>query len=91
MARHGALISGSFAIQFFERVRWNESDLDIFIENGTDAGDFEQYLCGTEKYHMTRERDEAEEVYLAMSELVKVFETPKFFKLVTMPSLTGSI
>ncbi|KIJ50912.1 hypothetical protein M422DRAFT_158739 [Sphaerobolus stellatus SS14] len=30
-ARTGALISGSQALQFFERVRWPASDLDIYV------------------------------------------------------------
>jgi len=32
MARHEALISGSFALQFFARTVWEDSDLDIYLE-----------------------------------------------------------
>lgn len=63
MAFCDALISGSFAIQFFERVSWRESDLDVYIEDGPDAEDFEQYLCQKEGYHVSREREE-DELYL---------------------------
>ena len=34
MAKTDALISGSFAFQFFERTSWKPSDLDIFVEHG---------------------------------------------------------
>ena len=32
MSMTGAIISGSFALQFFERVNWKDSDLDVFVE-----------------------------------------------------------
>jgi hypothetical protein len=32
LATHDALISGSVALQLFERVVWSDSDLDIYIE-----------------------------------------------------------
>ncbi|THV00626.1 hypothetical protein K435DRAFT_608781, partial [Dendrothele bispora CBS 962.96] len=31
----GAVISGSTALQLFSRVRWNESDLDVYVEYST--------------------------------------------------------
>lgn len=34
LGRYDALISGSFALQFFDGVVWDESDLDIFVEDG---------------------------------------------------------
>jgi hypothetical protein len=34
LAQSNALISGSFALQFLERVVWPESDMDIFVEDG---------------------------------------------------------
>lgn len=52
MARSGALISGSFALQFFRRVYWIYSDLDINIREG--ANEFEQYLCSQEGYQLKR-------------------------------------
>jgi hypothetical protein len=33
LAVYDALISGSFALQFFERRIWEDSDLDIYVEN----------------------------------------------------------
>ena len=49
------LISGSFALQFFERVYWKESDLDIFIEVGEEARKFEHYMTNVEGYRLTKE------------------------------------
>lgn len=55
MARHEALISGSFALQFFGRIVWKDSDLDIYHEapglgkeNGTKA--LAQHLMKNEGY-----------------------------------------
>ena len=45
-----ALISGCVALQFFERVTWKESDLDIFIEEGTETEAFSSYLIQREDY-----------------------------------------
>ncbi|KAL9605024.1 MAG: hypothetical protein Q9179_001655 [Wetmoreana sp. 5 TL-2023] len=52
---HDALISGSFVIQFFERVTWKESDLDIFIEQGPGALALEKYFCEQEGYGFSYE------------------------------------
>ena len=74
MGKYGALISGSFAIQFFERVVWEESDLDIFVEEGLDASNFEQYLCEKEGYHLTRKQSSGdEEVYEVLGDIVQVY------------------
>ena len=48
MGTFDALISGSFAVQFFEGVTWTESDLDIFVEYGSDAKEMEAYICSVE-------------------------------------------
>ncbi|TVY86545.1 hypothetical protein LAWI1_G008802, partial [Lachnellula willkommii] len=45
-----ALISGSFALQFFDGVVWEESDLDIFVEYGADATGLGEYLVRDESY-----------------------------------------
>lgn len=50
MAIRNALVSGSLAVQFFERVVWKESDLDIFIQEGKDAKAFGKYLTEKEGY-----------------------------------------
>ncbi len=55
MARTNALISGSFALQFFDRVCWPASDLDINIRQGSDT--FESYLCRVEGYTLQRSTD----------------------------------
>ena len=74
MAAEDALISGSFAVQFSERVNWNESDLDIFVEYlSSDYNEFEEYLCKREGYRFIREQDHNSEVYVNMSTLVKVW------------------
>lgn len=49
------LISGSFALQFFDRVCWPASDLDINIRQG--LGTLESYLCRVEGYTLQRSTD----------------------------------
>ena len=74
MGKSGALISGSFAIQFFERVLWKESDLDIFVEHGPKASNFERYLCENEGYHLTHEREhDGDGLYEALGAPVEVY------------------
>ena len=58
MGQHNAIISGSFVLQYFERVYWEESDLDIFILDGIDADDFCHYLIRGEGYICTGFRAE---------------------------------
>lgn len=48
-----ALISGSFVLQFFERIIWEKSDLDIFV-NRQDAPRLEEYLVQKEEYSLIR-------------------------------------
>ncbi len=55
MAKTNALISGSFALQFFDRVCWPASDLDINIRQGSDT--LESYLCRVEGYTLQRSTD----------------------------------
>ncbi|KAK8206878.1 hypothetical protein M8818_004713 [Zalaria obscura] len=50
MGKCGALISGSFALQFFERANWEDADLDIFVEDGADAAEMVQYVEQIEHY-----------------------------------------
>ena len=58
-----AVISGSFAIQFFDRVEFPDSDLDIFIGDGEKADLLGQHLINTEKYvlQVPRMKDEETE------------------------------
>lgn len=44
MGKHDALISGSIALQFFERVIWRESDLDIYVQEGPQAEAMAHYV-----------------------------------------------
>lgn len=44
LGRSNALISGSFALQFFERVLREDSMLDIFVQNGQDAEGLKNHL-----------------------------------------------
>jgi hypothetical protein len=51
MGKYDALISGSFAIQFFDHVSWTESDLDIFVEGEENSKAMGRYLMEQEKYN----------------------------------------
>ena len=55
MADCDALVSGSLALQFFERKTWLESDLDVYV-NFSRSIDFRQYLCEHEGYVPTEEK-----------------------------------
>lgn len=54
MAKYEALVSGSVALQLFERVVWKESDLDVFTRWGTYAGEFGLYLIEEEGYKLEK-------------------------------------
>lgn len=54
MGRYNALISGSVALQLFERALWKESDLDILIEKGENARAFGSYLAEKEGYRLEK-------------------------------------
>lgn len=57
------LISGSFALQFFEGVVWKNSDLDIFVQ-GTNQEKLAQYLVASERYSLTKEQPEFQTGYV---------------------------
>lgn len=59
LGKHGALISGGFALQLFAQTCWLESDWDIFVEQGTAAADFDTYLQQEEKYRLKSSGDMA--------------------------------
>jgi hypothetical protein len=75
MARHNALISGSFVIQFLDDVLWEESDLDIYIENGEASLAFSEYLYGVEGYRAIK----TEEEEYAEFEIIKVYRPAQSF------------
>ncbi|KAL8851878.1 MAG: hypothetical protein Q9221_003201 [Calogaya cf. arnoldii] len=53
MAQFGALISGSFALQFFERSFWPSSDLDIYVEDSQEGTEsLGEYLEKSEGYSL---------------------------------------
>ena len=52
MGKHGALISGSFAVQFFERVTWPDADLDVFVRYGDEFESLSKYLVEAERYQL---------------------------------------
>ncbi|KAF7877008.1 uncharacterized protein EAF02_008228 [Botrytis sinoallii] len=62
LAKHDALISGSFALQFFERRFWLDSGLDIYVQ---DANNFRtpekigKYLVKHESYRLQGSKTEA--------------------------------
>jgi hypothetical protein len=50
LAEHDALISGSFALQFFERRIWRDSDLDVYVEELKSPDALGDYLIENEGY-----------------------------------------
>lgn len=67
-----ALISGSFALQFFDDVTWKESDLDIYLkDNEASISEIVGYLEQREGYMKQAEREPEEGSYME-SPVVKV-------------------
>ena len=77
MGQTGALVSGSFAVQYFERVTWEESDLDIFVKGGAGADAFGKYLMETEDYefHTAKGQDVYDNNNPAAPDILKVAST----------------
>ncbi|KAI1638414.1 hypothetical protein F4809DRAFT_599895 [Biscogniauxia mediterranea] len=61
LGRSDALISGSFALQFFERVVWPEADLDIMVQDGESLDGLAKLLIEKEGYEMVGERNFSED------------------------------
>ncbi|RYP78129.1 hypothetical protein DL770_006919 [Monosporascus sp. CRB-9-2] len=57
LGRSNALISGSFALQFFERVVWPESNLDIMIQEGAGLEEMKGFLIDKERYRLDSETE----------------------------------
>ena len=80
LGQHGALVSGSFAVQFFERVAWEDSDLDIFVKGGAGAEAFGKYLTETEDYELQapKEHDDYDDGFRVMDlrKVASTFLTP---------------
>ena len=70
LAKHQGLISGSFALQFFEGVVWPKSDLDIFIErtyiHDRSVEEMCEYLVREEDY--VREKSQFHDQYSWMED-----------------------
>ena len=71
MADCDALVSGSLALQFFERTTWSESDLDVYVHISR-SNDFRLYLCEHEGY--VPMQDKLLEDYKSDNELLEVCE-----------------
>jgi hypothetical protein len=56
LSAHNALISGSVALQFFMRVSWPDSDMDVYVQRGEDADALETYLFTAEGYELDTTR-----------------------------------
>lgn len=80
MGMYNAVISGSFAVQYFDRQTWKESDLDIFIAKGQSAWDLERYLCEVENYEFVWEGQTEE--YTDTDRIERVSEDPGFFEVI---------
>ncbi|KAF1984300.1 hypothetical protein K402DRAFT_406259 [Aulographum hederae CBS 113979] len=52
-----AIVSGSFALQFLERVIWPESDLDVIAEEGESMEGLARYLIDCEGYTFSGRQD----------------------------------
>ena len=50
LGKHDALISGSFAVQFFERVVFDDADLNIYMREATGSNVIARYLVRIEGY-----------------------------------------
>lgn len=57
LGKHNALISGEFALNFFSIGNRKIPNLDIFIENGTHAVDFTNYIRKEEGYETSMEEN----------------------------------
>lgn len=52
LARYDALISGGFAVQFFDGVVWNELDLDIYAVYRNEDDQIGKHLMKNEEYKL---------------------------------------
>ena len=66
LGQHNALVSGSFVLQFFERVTWEKSDLDIFV-GWREVQSFKKYLVEEEGY-----RSVSDQIDCGMEALLEV-------------------
>lgn len=60
LTRRPRTVSGSLALQFFERTTWSSSDLDIYVRANGSAS-FSRYLCEQEGYMLADETNLADD------------------------------
>ena len=77
LAKFDAVVAGSFAVQYFDRVLWKKADLDIFLEYGEGYGDegkkpaqFGQYLVGSEGYVLSKKPELGKRYFERLSTFV---------------------
>ncbi|KAF7910244.1 uncharacterized protein EAE98_012199 [Botrytis deweyae] len=85
LATYNALISGSFALQFFERRFWQESDLDIYV-NGSDDSEshdrLDEYLVNSEGYKLQpAKEDEGNDLHAYAGHLSDILEVKTYLKM----------
>ena len=61
---HDALVSGSFMVQYFDRVTWNEADFVIFVHGYTGFDPMAKYLSSVEGYEYSEKDSRAPGDYL---------------------------
>lgn len=82
MGELNVIISGSFAVQFFERMTWPSSDLDLYVKDGEELMAPHAYLLGSEGYTLQSETD-TEDLPYAMHNLVTVRDSERSWRLLT--------
>ncbi|KAF7902235.1 hypothetical protein EAF00_002138 [Botryotinia globosa] len=84
LATYNAVISGSFALQFFERRFWKESDLDIYVNGSDDSGSHDQldeHLVNSEGYNLqAAKEDEDNDLHAYAGHLSDILEVKTYLK-----------
>lgn len=71
MAKSDALISGSFALHFFDRSTWQPEDLDLYAQDGEQSSSLCKHLQTSEGYFLDTIK-EVGEVYEGVGYIVSV-------------------
>ena len=64
LRKSNTVISGSLAVQFFDRVVWTESDMDLFVAEGKNAKMLRRYLREEEGYSQDRSNGASDRTYV---------------------------
>ncbi|KAF3927780.1 hypothetical protein ABW20_dc0100377 [Dactylellina cionopaga] len=67
MARHNTVVSGSHALQFLARVRWTESDLDVYLGDEEGCVEFAEHLIEHENYSFVPYQWQSEHLITAIA------------------------